>query len=165
MQLNGEAAVEVAAAPEAVYDLVADVTRMGDWSPECRRCAWANEARQAVPGARFRGWNRWKGMRWSRLNEVVVADRGQEFAFRTIPGFPYRDSTLWSYRFEPAPDGRATRVTESFNVVKAGPIIKLFERVSGRPDQTRAALHATLARIKAAAESSMRASSCTPSIR
>ncbi|HAY67306.1 MAG TPA: hypothetical protein DCY82_03325, partial [Acidimicrobiaceae bacterium] len=29
-----EASIEIAASPEAVYDLVSDVTRMGEWSPE-----------------------------------------------------------------------------------------------------------------------------------
>jgi len=32
------AAIDIGAEPEAVWDLVADVTQMGRWSPECYRC-------------------------------------------------------------------------------------------------------------------------------
>ena len=35
---HGRASIEIAAPPQAVYDLIADVTRMGEWSPECYRC-------------------------------------------------------------------------------------------------------------------------------
>ena len=35
-----EAAIAVAAAPERLWDLVTDVTQMGEWSPVCRRCEW-----------------------------------------------------------------------------------------------------------------------------
>ncbi len=31
-------------APERVYALLADVTRMGEWSPECVRCQWMKVA-------------------------------------------------------------------------------------------------------------------------
>jgi hypothetical protein len=30
----------VAARPELVWDLIADITRVGGWSPECIRAAW-----------------------------------------------------------------------------------------------------------------------------
>jgi uncharacterized protein YndB with AHSA1/START domain len=33
---KGQATVVVDAPPERVYELVSDVTRMGDWSPECK---------------------------------------------------------------------------------------------------------------------------------
>ena len=35
---------EIAASPEVVYDLVADITRMGEWSPECYQCTWSKGA-------------------------------------------------------------------------------------------------------------------------
>jgi uncharacterized protein YndB with AHSA1/START domain len=50
-----QVSVEIAAPPDAVYDLIADVTRMGEWSPECVRCRWLDGAQEARPGARFRG--------------------------------------------------------------------------------------------------------------
>ena len=38
----------VAARPELVWDLVADITRVGRWSPECIRAAWLRGARPAA---------------------------------------------------------------------------------------------------------------------
>ena len=38
----------VSAAPEAVWALVADVPRMGEWSPECVRCEWVGGATGAA---------------------------------------------------------------------------------------------------------------------
>ena len=35
---RAERSVVIDSAPETVHDLVSDVTRMGDWSPECVRC-------------------------------------------------------------------------------------------------------------------------------
>jgi Polyketide cyclase / dehydrase and lipid transport len=32
--LHREASIEIQASPEAVYDLVSDLPRMGEWSPE-----------------------------------------------------------------------------------------------------------------------------------
>ena len=34
--------IEIAATPEVVYDLVADVARMGEWSPEATGAKGAN---------------------------------------------------------------------------------------------------------------------------
>lgn len=31
---------DIAASPEAVYDAISDVTRMGEWSEECHACEW-----------------------------------------------------------------------------------------------------------------------------
>ncbi|HTO00672.1 MAG TPA: SRPBCC family protein, partial [Microthrixaceae bacterium] len=35
-----ETAREIAASPEAAYAAISDVTRMGEWSPECHSCEW-----------------------------------------------------------------------------------------------------------------------------
>ncbi|TLF44791.1 SRPBCC family protein, partial [Nonomuraea sp. KC401] len=73
--------VHIRAEPRAVWNLIADVTRMGEWSPVCRRCAWIAPATGPAAGARFVGHNRMAGLRWSRECEVVVCEPGTEFAF------------------------------------------------------------------------------------
>lgn len=83
IRTQGAVSVRIAAPPHAVYDLVSDVTRTGEWSPECRRCQWVDGAAGPAIGSRFRGWNRSGFVRWSRLVEVVAADPGREFAFRS----------------------------------------------------------------------------------
>ena len=35
---------------ELVYDLVADLPRMGEWSPECERVVWRGGAHRAEQG-------------------------------------------------------------------------------------------------------------------
>ena len=103
MRTGGSVSTTIAAPPEAIYDVVADVTRTGEWSDETRRVEWTSPEHGV--GARFKGWNRVGAFRWTRHCEVLVADRGRAFAFRTIPGKApsKRDSTLW--RFELTPDG------------------------------------------------------------
>ena len=135
--------VHVDAPPEKLYDMVSDVTRMGEWSPECYRCEWLDGAAGPAVGARFKGRNKYGLIRWSSTPRVVVAEPGREFTFE-------HDYTRWTYRFEPANGG--TDVTESFEDVKPEPfyirIGQLF--MPGRSQEE--GMRQTLARIKAAAE-------------
>jgi uncharacterized protein YndB with AHSA1/START domain len=110
---RGEASVRIAAAPEKVYELVSDVTRMGEWSPETTSADWVDGATGPAVGARFRGRNRNGVARWSTTPRVVAAEPGREFAF--VTRWLGRDMTKWAYRL--APDGDGTRVTESFEMI------------------------------------------------
>src|SRR6478752_667280 len=70
----GSVELVVAAPPAAVYELVSDVTRIGERSPECRSATWESGTPGTV-GAVFRGRNRWGwAARWSRRCEVTTAD-------------------------------------------------------------------------------------------
>ena len=77
---RGDASIDVAAPPHVVYDLITDVTRTGEWSPECCRCEWLDGATTAAAGARFRGYNRRGKYRWERTAIVQTAARSHEFA-------------------------------------------------------------------------------------
>jgi uncharacterized protein YndB with AHSA1/START domain len=110
---KGEASVQVDAPPAAVYELVSDVTRMGEWSPETTSAEWIGGATGPAVGARFRGRNRHGVARWSTKPRVVAAEPGREFAFTTT--WLGKDNTQWTYRFEP--EGGGTRVTESFEML------------------------------------------------
>ncbi len=124
---SDEASVEVAAPPERIWRLIADVTRMGEWSPVCHACEWINPSVEVDVGARFVGHNRQGVARWSRVCEVTASDPGREFAFRTF--FKGAESTRWRYRFEPTPT--ATRVVESFEVVSMPQWVQLLHRLPG----------------------------------
>src|SRR5207253_73588 len=94
--------VEIAASAERIYGLVADMPRMGEWSPECESVEWTGDSDGPALGARFVGHNRTgpkRLIKWSRHGRVLAADPGREFAFITQEG--NRDSTVWRYRFEP----------------------------------------------------------------
>jgi hypothetical protein len=155
---RGEVRVHVSAPPAKVYDLVSDVTRMGEWSPETRDCKWIGGATGPTVGARFKGTNRRGVARWSTKPEVVAAEPGREFAFVSNLVGLGRKMTKWTYRFEAAPDG-GTDVTESFEMVNDLPwYISAGDRyvmgIKDRKTDLEAAMQRTLERIKAAAEGS-----------
>lgn len=114
---EGQANIEVSASPDAVYALVADVERMGEWSPECRRCEWIDGATGPAVGAWFKGSNRRGLARWSNRLRVLTATPGREFSF--VTQHRGRDMTRWTYRFEPNATG--TTVIETFELLSDMP--------------------------------------------
>jgi len=147
-----ETAMEMAAAPERVWSLLADVTRMGEWSPVCGRCEWTDGAVGPEVGARFVGHSRQGIVRFSRVCEVTASDPGRDFAFRTF--FQGAESTRWRYQFEPTPTG--TRVTESYEVVVMPRWVRFLHHFPGmhakaRRDARRN-MTSTLACLRSAAE-------------
>ena len=154
--MRGEAQVYIAVPPEEVFRLISDVTRMGEWSPECRRCHWVGESGGPVVGARFRGHNRRGWMRWGMQCRVTEVEPGRAFAFETVPFAPFRGKaqTRWRYDLEPVDDG--TLLKESFEtlwiislVVRLG-----FGGLAARQVQLQTGMQDTLARIKEVAEAS-----------
>jgi uncharacterized protein YndB with AHSA1/START domain len=134
------------APPEAVWAIVGDPTRTGEWSHECRRLEWVDGATAAVPGARFRGRNRRGRSSWSRLNEVQAVEPGRSITWRTIPGRLYRDSTIWRIEVEPVDGG--TRIVQSYDIVMLGPVMDRLLAIVAKPHRDRrAALTADLVRI------------------
>ena len=148
---HGEVDICIDAPPEQVWAVVADLDRMGEWSPECYRVTWLDGATSPPqPGARFKGRNKWGPVRWSMTCEVRTAEPGREISWATVKGG--RDAVRWCYRFEP--DGAGTRVIESFDVEWFPFSARVFEDVVmvNRDQQREAAMRATLERIKAVAE-------------
>ncbi len=141
----------VTASPERMYGLVADLPRMGEWSPECQRVEWSDGADGPAVGATFVGHNRGgpRGlMKWSRRGRVLVAEPGREFAFVTEEGG--RESTVWRYRFE-AIDG-GTRVTESYEVKWIPTWARIVDVPTNRAREIAEGMVHTLTRLKAMAE-------------
>ena len=80
--------------------MISDVTSTGERSTECRKASWLDGVTEPLPGARFRGHNRSGLARWSRVCEILDAEPGLVFSFRTVPERrdPSRaDSTIWRY--------------------------------------------------------------------
>jgi hypothetical protein len=137
-------------APEAVWAVVADPTRVGEWSHECRAAEWIDGATTTVPGARFRGGNRQGRTSWHRVSEVVAIDPPREIVWRTVPSRIYRDSTEWTIRVEPVADGDTsrTRLVQSFRVLQLNPVIDrvIWFAMPAHRDRT-AALRSDLERL------------------
>jgi hypothetical protein len=151
---KGEASVHVDAAPGVVYDVVSDVTRMGEWSPETTKCAWIDGATGAAVGARFKGTNKRGFVSWSTKPEVVVADPGREFAFEVGPDI------RWSYQF--AAEGTGTKITESFEMLRDIRWYYAFAerwlmRITDRRADLERGMGETLQRIKQVIEAEARA--------
>ncbi len=145
---SGQTSIHIEASPEAVYDLVSEMPRMGEWSPECCRCEWIDGDGSSV-GAEFKGYNRAGPMRWTAEGRVIAAKRGDEFAFVTLYK-GRREETRWRYRFEVS--GAGTEVTESYQSVWAPWYIRLANLLLPRDRQLRQGMEQTLQRIKRAAE-------------
>ena len=141
--------VTVSAPAQAVYDLVSDLPRMGEWSPECTRVTWSSRTPGPATGARFVGHNRVGAVRWFTFGRVVDAVPGQIFAFEIRFG-PIPIS-LWSYTFKTV--GSGCEVTESWTDHRPTVLRLLFRPLFG--DRTRRnvdGIHTTLRRLKSAAE-------------
>jgi len=155
---RSEAHTHLLVTPEAVYDLVADITRMPEWSPECVACEWLDGATGPAVGARFRGRNKHGLARWSNKPRIVIANRGEEFAFVATDPFG-RDMTRWSYRFEAVEGG--TEVVESFEMLNTIPTyIRLSDRylmgVKDRKADLEENMRRTLANLRSTVERGIR---------
>jgi hypothetical protein len=149
--LTHSGSVVVRSSPEAVYDLVSDVTRTGEWSPICTGCWW-DEGASGQVGDWFTGRNQVPGRTWETRSQVVAADRGREFAW-LVGGKIVR----WGFTLEPVAEG--TRLTETWEFLPAGQAVfaeRYGEQAQAQiDDRTRAAhegIPATLAAIKRIAE-------------
>lgn len=134
---------EIAAAPEKVWALVSDVTRMGEWSPEATGGTWVKGSDGPQTGARFTGANALGKRRWSTTCTVTDCVPGEVFAFE-VKGGPLRVSR-WEYRFEPTEGG--CRVTESWTDQR-GRIVRVLGKtmtgVEDRATHNRETMEATL---------------------
>lgn len=148
-----ESTIEIDAPPELVYALISDVTRTGEWSPECYRCEWLEGWDGPEVGARFRGYNRYRWLKWSRLNEVVVADPGREFAFKVLTDWMNKDSSIWRYQLEER-DGRTVLTERTEVLVWPGSMVRFLTFLARRPMDMTDNISDSLVKIKRMAESS-----------
>lgn len=143
--------ITIGRSPEDLYDMVSDVTRMGEWSPVCKACWWDGGDGPQV-GAWFTGRNETPERTWETRSKVVAAERGREFAFAVRGSW-----ARWGYTFTPVDGG--TEVTESWEFLPDG-IAGFHERygddaeaqIAKRAEAARTGIPATLAAIKKAAE-------------
>jgi uncharacterized protein YndB with AHSA1/START domain len=149
------ASAVVPAEPETVWALVADVTRMGEWSPETDSCTWIDGATGPEVGAKFKGHNKRGLVSWSTTCTVTECEPGRVFAFAV--GKDGAPDNIWRYSFVPHAEG--TMVTETCEFPKplgaAAKLVTLLTlRVRDRPADLQAGIEATLAKLQVAARAS-----------
>ncbi|WP_067651378.1 SRPBCC family protein [Nocardia harenae] len=155
--------IVIAVDPATAYDNIADVTRMGRWSPENTGAVVADPDRPPRVGDTFVGANTRGAMRWHTGCVVTAAERGSRFAFQ-VQRWGLRKPALrvavasWEYRFEPVDGG--TRVTETWIDDRTGwpdPVAAVFDRIvtgkRGFAEFQEGNIRRTLARLKEALES------------
>lgn len=143
------ASIDISAPPEVVYDLVADITRMGEWSPEATGGTWTKGSGSV--GDWFDGTNRAGEREWTRECEVAAAERGSDFTF--VVGGVEANRTWWSFEIAPTSDG-TTELTERWWIVNKSPAMleATEEQFAQRISMTEDMLSTTIAALKQVAE-------------
>ncbi len=148
---QGSASVDINREPAVVFSAIADVTRMGEWSPECVAARWVGGATGPDVGAKFEGDNRATVLgvtmkRWTTTSEVTACVPSEVFEF-VAEGY-----TTWRYRFEPSRTG--TKVTESYEYATPRGAQKfVYETLLRRPTAMVKGMQRTLEQIKQSVES------------
>ncbi len=144
-----QAQIDINAPVGKVWALVSDLSRMPQWSPQCRLMKSFGPLRQ---GARTINLNRRKFLVWPTTCTITEVIPEKKMAFRVNA-----NNTVWSYELEATDAG--TRVVESRhaeNGVTAVSNMSINALMGGVPSFERElvdGMNTTLARIKAAAES------------
>ena len=149
--MHDSVTVHMNAAPDKVWELVSDVTKIGRYSPETFEAEWLDGADGPAVGAKFRGHVKRNGkgpIYWITCT-VLVSTPGREFAFAA--GSAEKPLNVWRYHLEPSGDG--TDVTESFQLADM-PLLRVYWALLGwaRGRTNRNGMRTTLERIKAEVE-------------
>jgi uncharacterized protein YndB with AHSA1/START domain len=144
--------VQVDAPPDVVWRVVSDVTRMGEWSPECRKVLLLG-GRPAL-GARLLGINRRGLAVWPTMSTIVRFEPGRAVAWKTR-----QSGATWTYELEPVEGG--TRLSGRRDLDRYTTLTRfaapLIGGAAGHDRELAAGIRTTLQRIGRAAESSGRA--------
>ena len=144
-----QAQIDINAPVSKVWALVSDLSRMPQWSPQCRLMKAFGPVRQ---GARTINVNRRNRMFWPTTSVVTEVIPEKKLAFRVN-----QNNTIWSYELEPTDIGtRLVETRHAENGTTAFSNMSINALLGGVPSFERElvdGMNATLSRIKAAAES------------
>ncbi len=145
-----QAQIDIDAPVTKVWELVSDLSRMPQWSPQCRMMkARGGPLRQ---GSKTVNLNRRKFLFWPTTSQITEFIPEKKLAFRVND-----NGTVWSYELEPTATG--TRLMESRHAengvkpVSNMLVNALFGGVPSFEQELVEGMNQSLARIKAAAES------------
>jgi hypothetical protein len=151
VNLGDSVTVHVKADAMTCWSIAADVTRIGELSPETFEAEWLDGATGPAVGAKFRGHvkRNQKGPIYWTTCVVSKCEPGKMFEFAvTTAG---RESSHWGYTFEEKNGG--TDATEYFQLEPAL-LLKIYWALLGwsRGKTNRDGMTQTLNRLKALAE-------------
>jgi hypothetical protein len=139
--------------PLKAWELVSDITRMGEYSPEVVEAEWLDGATGPAVGAMYRGHVKrnesWPVLYWTKC-KVTECVPGEVFEFAVV--MRDRPVNTWRYEFAPAAGG-GTDVTESFDLGE-NLFTKIWRPLGGvlRERRNERDMRKTLERVRAVAE-------------
>ena len=148
--VTGSASIVIRRPAAEVFDAITDITRMGEWSPECTSGRWVAPADGPSLGAKFEGDNAavvgpLTLKRWTTTSEVTELVPNELFEF-VAEGY-----TTWRYEITEM-DG-ATSVNESYSFPPyAGWQKVVYGSLLNRPNAMIKGMQRTLGRMKAGLE-------------
>jgi uncharacterized protein YndB with AHSA1/START domain len=148
----GEVSVHVDAPPAKVWDLVTDVTRIGEFSPETFEARWTRGSTGPEVGARFKGHVKRNGVGPTYWSLCTVTRLEPERLFEFAVGASDFTVNNWGYELE-ADERGGTRVTEYFRLEANLPTRvywALLGSLRGRTNER--GMRTTLERMKAVLE-------------
>jgi hypothetical protein len=102
-------AMPIECPPQAFWDLITSVERIGEFSPECGEAWWVEGFPAHAVGGRFEGRNRREveggTYEWTRPCDVVVYDPPRYFAYTAGDRFDGTPATRWTFRITPSSSG------------------------------------------------------------
>lgn len=112
---HDEVRLVIGAPPDSVYEVIADITRMPDLSPEVVECRWLDGATEPVVGARFKARNKFsRGPAVGNKPVITAVEPGRRISWSRTE--PFGGTVEWTYEFLPHADG--TEVVESYRAIK-----------------------------------------------
>jgi uncharacterized protein YndB with AHSA1/START domain len=146
--LRISASVEIDASPSRVWDVVGDVTRMPEWSPELRRLKLLGRGPARV-GSTLLGLNRRGWVAWPTSSTIIRLEPGHAVAWRT------RESgATWTYELEGTSGGTRLTGRRDLPAFTLGTTVlaPVIGGAAGHDQELSAGIVTTLGRIKDAVE-------------
>ena len=149
--MHAAVTLHIDADPLRVWELISDITHIGDYSPEVFEAEWLGGATGPAVGARYRGHvkRNEKGPTYWTECEVTECTPGEVFEFAVV----WRDRPMNTWRYELRAADGGTDVTESFRMPD-NLFSKVWRPLGGflREDRNRRDMLRTLERVKDVAE-------------
>ncbi|BBX20281.1 polyketide cyclase [Mycolicibacterium duvalii] len=143
-----QAQIDINAPVDKVWSLVSDLSKMPQWSPQCRYMKALGGVR---PGARTINFNRRGLLFWPTTSRITEFVPQKKLAFRVN-----ENNTVWSYELEPTEAGTRlieTRHAENGTSAMSNFLVgKFMGGVPSFEDELVEGMNASLTRIKNAAE-------------
>lgn len=145
-----EASIDIDASPAAVWSVVSDLKRMGEWSPQCRMMrVFGGEVGQ---GTKTFNLNKKGLLVWPTSSKVIRFEPNKAIAWRVV-----ENHTIWTYELTATEGG--TTVTERREAptgttkISSFLVDKLMGGTVGFEQDMVKGMNTTLARIKSEVES------------